>query len=77
MAVKMRHLEDEEKKCNCCGKTRKQSGELYELQFGDEEKHKTVVMCNECNVKLLQKVCKANSMYNFRLKERATNKWKS
>lgn len=66
--IKMRVCKDEEAVCKVCGKSRKESLEIFEVFFTEKQ---IIRICDLCNDTLLNKSLKASCMINHRVKSNA------
>lgn len=64
----MRICKDEEAVCKVCGKSRRESLEIFELQFTEKQ---IIRICDLCNEALLNKSLKAVCLINHRTKSNA------
>lgn len=66
--IRMRVCKDEEAVCKVCGKSRKESLDIFELSFTEKQ---IIRICDLCNETLLSKSLKASCMINGRVKSNA------
>jgi len=64
MSVRMRDNTDAHAKCTACNNPKPKA--LFDIGFGVKE----VTICEDCGRTLLQKLCKANTEFNAKLKVR-------